>query len=310
MILRLLLIGLVCCPVRASYAEPVTVVDAFDNEVTVEDASRIVSISGDITEILNALIGMDRVVARDDTSTWPPSVNELPSVGYVRTLNTEGILSMNPSLILLSENAGPPPVLQQLRQTGIPMVFIPTGSNLKTVNQKINLIASAVGVPEKGVALADALHKQNKSLRKSLADIEEPPRILFLLNAQAGSFMASGSGTAADNAIQLAGGSNVFSDFEGYKQISIEAALQAKPDVILLPSHGVTMMGGLDRFTAIPGVSDTPAAKHDKIIVMDSQFLLSFGPRFLQAAAELASKIHPEYTIPQNLRVHESGIHE
>lgn len=55
-----------------------------------------------------ALVGIDQ------TSIYPAAVTLLPKVGYVRTLSGEGLLSLRPSLVLASADAGPPAALQQV----------------------------------------------------------------------------------------------------------------------------------------------------------------------------------------------------
>ena len=75
---------------------------------SVKDASRIVSIGGAVTEILYALGLKDRVVAVDATSLYPDeALKQKPSVGYFRALSAEGVLGLNPSLVLAIDGAGP-----------------------------------------------------------------------------------------------------------------------------------------------------------------------------------------------------------
>ena len=62
--------------------------------------ARIVSLGGAVTEIVVALGAQEQLVARDSTSTFPPSVATLPDVGYVRALSPEGVLALGPELIL------------------------------------------------------------------------------------------------------------------------------------------------------------------------------------------------------------------
>lgn len=78
----------------------------------------IITLGGDVTEIVFALGAGDRVIARDTTSEHPPQVTQLPDVGYLRLLNAEGLLSLQPSLILASELAYPSAVLSQISAAG------------------------------------------------------------------------------------------------------------------------------------------------------------------------------------------------
>ncbi|MBC8653116.1 ABC transporter substrate-binding protein, partial [Providencia vermicola] len=68
---------------------------------------RIVTLGGDVTEIVYALGAEQQLVARDSTSLHPEQATKLPDVGYMRMLNAEGVLSMRPTLVLASELAKP-----------------------------------------------------------------------------------------------------------------------------------------------------------------------------------------------------------
>src|SRR5690349_12078465 len=93
---------------RWAHAGTTIVVDAAGRKVEIADASRIVSIGGAVTEILYALGLKERIVAIDSTSLYPPdAAREKPSVGYMRALSAEGVLGLNPSLVLASEGSGP-----------------------------------------------------------------------------------------------------------------------------------------------------------------------------------------------------------
>ena len=74
---------------------------------TYPEARRIVAIGGPVTELIFALGAGDRVIARDTTSTYPEEVNALPDVGYMRQLSAEGVLSVDPDLIVTRDTAGP-----------------------------------------------------------------------------------------------------------------------------------------------------------------------------------------------------------
>ena len=88
-----------------------------------KDASRVVVAGGSITEIFYFLGEQDRIVALDVTSNFPPEAKSLPSIGYVRALSAEGLLSMNPSIILGEDDMGPPAVIKQIRETSLLVRF-------------------------------------------------------------------------------------------------------------------------------------------------------------------------------------------
>ena len=113
-----------CCRCRVRRRR--TVVDAGGRSVRIADASRILSIGGDVTEIVYALGAGSRVVGVDTTSQFPPeALKEKKSVGYMRALSTEGVISVGATLILASERSGPPEVVKTLKTTSVPYVEVP-----------------------------------------------------------------------------------------------------------------------------------------------------------------------------------------
>ena len=109
-----------------------------------EPAQRIVSVGGSVTEIVYALGQEHRLVARDTTSNAPAAALELPDVGYVRRLSPEGLLSVNPDLILAEDGAGPPEALEVLRDSRIPLITVPMGFDRAAVRAKIETVAGAL----------------------------------------------------------------------------------------------------------------------------------------------------------------------
>ncbi|MDW8145627.1 MAG: hypothetical protein RMJ48_04905 [Roseiflexaceae bacterium] len=78
-------------PGEAEPQLPATVVDYQGAQVTITSIERIVSLNGDITEIIFALGMGDYVVGVDSSATYPPErTKTLPNIGYQRRLNAEG----------------------------------------------------------------------------------------------------------------------------------------------------------------------------------------------------------------------------
>ena len=94
----------------------------FGNEDKKKDhEERIVCISKQYSEIIYALGAEEDIVAVDVSSTYPPEIKDLPTIGYHRALAAEPILSMKPTLILEDNNIGPEHVVTQLKDLKIPM---------------------------------------------------------------------------------------------------------------------------------------------------------------------------------------------
>ncbi|APX22259.1 hemin ABC transporter substrate-binding protein [Salipiger profundus] len=255
-----------------------------------EPAQRIVSIGGAVTEIVYALGEQDRLVARDTTSTFPPEVTELPDIGYIRQLSPEGVLSVDPTLILTAEGAGPPEAVALLKQASIDFAEIPEGFDRAAVLTKIHRVAEVLDVPEKGEALAEEVSADLDRAQQAAADATDGPprRVLFILSLQGGRIMAGGRETAADGIIRLSGGENSVTGFEGYKPLSDEAVIAAAPDVILLMAREGELAVTDEALFSHPAILSTPAGENRSVIRMDGMKLLGFGPRTAEAATDLA----------------------
>ncbi len=255
------------------------------------DASRIVSVGGALTEIVYALGGEKALVARDTTSTYPEQAKALPDVGYMRQLAPEGMLSVNPTGILLVEGSGPQDTLDVLKKASVPMVIVPDSHDAASVIAKIEIVGKALGLEDRARELAAKVKVDLDAAEKLAAGHEPRKRVLFVLSAPGGRIMASGTGTAADGAIRLAGGVNAVSGFSGYKQLSDEAVEQAAPDMILMMQTGA---GGVtpEAILKNPVMAATPAGKAKNIVSMDALYLLGFGPREGAAVRELSQKLY------------------
>ena len=80
---------------------------------------RIVCLSKQLTEMVFALGKGHDIVACDLSSTYPDSAKLLPTVGYHRALSPESIISMNPDLVIHSNDIGPENVLPQIIKAGL-----------------------------------------------------------------------------------------------------------------------------------------------------------------------------------------------
>jgi iron complex transport system substrate-binding protein len=257
---------------------------------------RIVSIGGAVTEIVAALDGFCRVVATDTTSLYPRGVFELPRVGYMRTLAAEGIVALNPSLVLASDRSGPEAVLRQIKDSGVDIRLIPDEPKIEAIAPKIVAVGEALGLNAQAATLAKAVEEDVAALRGQVATLKSKPRVLFLLSVARAQPMAGGSDTAADAMIALAGGVNAAS-FNGFKPISAESALDVAPDAVVMMHQTLEAAGGVDAVLSLPAFASSPAAKSRRLIAMDGTYLLGLGPRVAHAGRDLAAALHPEATL-------------
>lgn len=289
---NLLLMGTIALAASA-HAAGITVHDARDRDVAVSDIARTVSIGGAITEILYALGLDDRLVGVDTTSLYPAAaLHDKPNVGYMRQISAEGVLGLNPTLILAIQGAGPRETMDILETAKVPLVLVPETFSEQGLIEKIKLVGHAMGVDGRAECLATAVDSDLAQLRALRARVTKPMRVMFVMSLLNGRAMVAGHKTAADEIIQLAGATNAVDDYDGYKIIGDEAIVAAKPDVVLSIERGKDSLQA-DAVYTHPGFALTPVPANRSFITMDGLYLLGFGPRTAAAARDLAVRLYP-----------------
>jgi iron complex transport system substrate-binding protein len=280
---------------------PVTVTDVKGNEITVTDISRIVPLSGDIAEIVYELGLAEQVVGVDVSAVYPEGVwDGLPTIGFERQLSAEGILSLNPTVVIGKEQAGPITVLDQIRAAGVPVVIVPEPQTIEAPALKIASVAAALGVPEAGASLVATTQASIDAAIARGATSTSKPTVMFLYVRGGGTQLIGGKGSVADAMIEAAGGidAGTAAGITYFMPVTAEAIVAAQPEVIMLPKSGVDSIGGMDAVMQIPGVAETPAAANGKILVFDDLLLLGMTPRTGDFLQELVTILHPELPAP------------
>jgi iron complex transport system substrate-binding protein len=257
------------------------------------DSSTVVAIGGSVTEIVYALGEDKRLIARDSTSIFPAEAASLPDVGYMRALSPEGVLSVNPELILMLEGSGPQETVDVLRKSGVAMADVPEAYTAEGIIRKVRVVGEVLGVEAKADALAGQLEEDLAEAQRAAESRTSGVRVLFVLSTKGGRILAAGSDTAANGILALAGAENATSGFSGYKILSDEAIVSAAPDVVLMMDRhgdGEDAASG-DAVFDHPAVAQTPAGKNRRLVRMNGQLLLGFGPRTAEAVRELSTRL-------------------
>jgi iron complex transport system substrate-binding protein len=274
-------------------AAGITVHDARDRDVTISDPARIVSIGGAITEILYALGFEDRVAGVDSTSLYPTqALREKANVGYMRQLSAEGVLGLNPSLVLAMQGSGPRETIAILEAAKVALVMVPETFTEQGLIDKIKLVGHAMGADLRAECLTKVVAGDLAQMRELRAKVTKPVRVMFVMSMLNGRAMAAGHKTAANEIINLSGAVNAIDSFEGYKIINDEAIVAAKPDVVLSIQRSRDSLDA-DAVYAHPAFAMTPVAANKAFISMDGLYLLGFGPRTAAAARDLSVKLYP-----------------
>ncbi|MGF1485228.1 MAG: hemin ABC transporter substrate-binding protein [Opitutales bacterium] len=250
-------------------------------------AETIVTVGGAATEIVYALGAGDRVVGRDLSSVYPPESQDLPEVGYVRGISAEGVLALEPGLIVATHELGPPNVAAQLKGSGVGLLTLPEIDGLESLAKAIELTGEQLEHTEEAATLIAAIRADFEEVRTFAV---KPRVLLFMMSPGSRSLRAAGLDTKADAIIKLAGGVNAADDFRGYKTLAREAVILLQPDVILIAEAETADLGdnaAVKRFLQDPAYQSTPAVREKRVHSVPLSRTLGFGPRLGQSVREL-----------------------
>lgn len=252
---------------------------------------RVITIGGCVTETVFALEMGQNVVAVDISSSIPNKVTQLPQVGYIRGISTEGILSMNPDKILTTTEMGPPKVVQQLKDAGINLKIFNAPKNYDDILSLIDDVATFLDVSKKGEQLKSELIELNNQITELKLD---KPKIVFFMSPALGSYNAAGSGTRADYLINYIGGENIFTnDFKRYTKVSKEDIIKYNPDIILTGYvRELNKKEVVDIFKNSDEFQSVSAIKNNQLYGVNVGEVLNFGPSFVNTSLNLIKKIN------------------
>lgn len=264
-------------------------------ESPIPPQTRIVSLGGAVTETVCALGRCSAIVGTDASSTAPDEVKPRATLGFHRQISAEGVLSLRPDVVLTTVDSGPPQAIETIRKAGVRVIQVPGESSAEGARERIRFLGEVLDASDRAAALLDKLETDLSAARTAAGD-RRAPRVLFIYARGGGTMMVAGRATAAAELIGLAGGVNAVDGYEGYKPLTAEAVVIARPDVVLLTTGGLDAMGGVRALWQAPGLAQTPAGKARRSIAIDDLLLLGFGPRLGQAVLEVAAAMFPAET--------------
>lgn len=286
---------------------PAAIVDGTGGTVVIpEKPERIVSMAPSVTETLYYLGLLDSLVGVDSYSDFPPEVadlresGEIADIGGFWTPSVEAILDLEPDLVIGVASAPPHiQVKETLEAYGIPVLLLPNNT-LGDVRESIVMVGRATGnIVEAYIALA-AFDRAVATARTLAGDTGVGVAVVVWLNPL---FVVGGANWEND-IIQEAGGVNVYSDVEGWPQVSYETLLEKNPDVIILmggsgeePSFTVEDFIQTLESQLGDAVWEIDAVKEGRIYVLLGDYNDAFArpsPRSALAVFVLAAILSPE----------------
>lgn len=251
-------------------------------------SERLVSTDAAATEIILALGAGDRLVAVDITSPLPDELAQLPRIGYHRALAAEGILALNPDLVIGSEHMGPPHVLKALRGAGVELLQLPSANSLATVAANVRTVAARLGVND-AQALMPELAPSAQFLQTA-APLSQTA--VFILNGEGGKMRLAGRNTTGDAFIHLLGLENA-AQHANFRVTSAEALLELAPDIILVAD--IENAGSNAILQGNPVLRYSDALKNNRLYTVDASALVAgLSLAAIEDAAQLRRQLEAD----------------
>lgn len=258
-------------------------------ESTETSLPKIITAGGTISEIVVGLGLGDQIIATDRTSTYPESLQSLPSIGYRNQIKAEGILSLGPDMILVEEGYLNEEVIAQIQSIStIKLEVFPKTQSKEETIVLIQQIAAFFELDQKGQEMIAELEEDLQNLNDFLSTSEPNGKAAFVMARGPESLFIAGDGSFSETMFSIAGLEQVETNFEDFIPLTPEALISLNPDYLILFESGLESLGGTSGLTKIPGITETTAFQKDQIIAMDGLYLSGFGPRMGKAAIELA----------------------
>lgn len=262
---------------------------------------RIVSLSPNLTEILFAVgVKRERIVGVTRYCDYPAGVAGIARVGGIVDPSIEAILALRPDLVLATRG-NPTAILDRLRAAKVPTYAIESQGGIEEIFQSMRAVVRIVS-PDDTVRAGAALRSFSiglDCLRAASAGIAAGDRPRVYYHDPASPDWTAGPGTHVNEAIELAGGTNIGGDAPvAWPRLSAEVLLVRSPQVILVASQdgdtGEAARGRtLARLRELPGLRSSPAVREGTICVVPADWLLRPGPRVIEAIRMLGRCLHP-----------------
>ena len=265
---------------------PVELTDADGREVVVTDTSRILALDlyGTYTRTLRGLGLGENIIGRTVSSS-EPSLQSLPVVTESgHSINVEAVLNLRPSLVIVDHSVGPREAIDQIRSAGVTVVVMAPERSLDSIATDITDLAAVVGLPGEGEKLAQRSLAELAADRAAVADLvpDEPLRMAFLYaRGDGGVFFVLGEESGSRGLIEGLGGIDVAAEngVGAPAPANAEALAELNPEVFVMMSGGLESTGDLAGLLARPGVAQTVAGQHQRVLALPDGQALSFGPQ-------------------------------
>lgn len=245
------------------------------------ELTRVVTLAPSLTETVLAL-GAGEVLVGVSRFDERPEVKDLPRVGGFVDPSVEAVVALRPQLVLVQPSPGNKAPVEKIASLGIPVLVLPL-TTVADVLRAIEAVGTALGRPDAARLKVKEIEDARASVRARAGP--RRPRVLLVYGFEP--LVVAGPGSFADELLRDAGAVNAASRARtAYPVYSVEAALRARPEVVIDASGGMDG-SGRERLQRLAGL------KAARWVTLPSQDLMHPGPSLARGLTALYELVHP-----------------
>ncbi|BDF57881.1 ABC transporter substrate-binding protein [Christensenellaceae bacterium] len=250
--------------------------DLSGNEVSIEKADKIVSLTPAGTEIVCAVGAADRLVGIDASSNYPEITKSIEVVGDFNGPDVEKVAALEPDVVLAGTGLQQDAV-DKLKSLGIPVAVV-EATTFDEIPQSIKLVGAIVGMEDVAQQVVDEIDAAVKDVQENKP--KEEKTVYYAMSYGDMGNWTSGPGSFINTIIELAGGKCV-TDGQAAPWIEypVEDLVAANPDIILMDSS----MGSTGDIARSQGYEDLDAVNEGRVYGVDADIFTRPGPRIADA---------------------------
>ena len=254
---------------------------------------KVISLLPSDTEIIFALGEGTRLIAVSTYCNYPEEALEKQKLESGINMNIEEIIGLDPDLVVFGKMVQTDDQIKMLEDSGIKVIVTYAGS----IEETYDVIEMLGKVFSKEDAAADII----KDMRKGFEEIADTvskyasKKVYVEISPLEYGLWTCGKGTFQDELLTMVGSENIFSDVEGWGEVSEEQIISRDPDVII--STVGTLADADKTISEIKGRANwnnISAVAVDNVSVVDSDAIQRPGPRLVTAARDLIKCIYGE----------------
>ena len=229
---KILILLWISCLTAISHAA-ISVQDGAGQTVTVpHEIRKVVALTPHAAELAYSAGAGSKLVGVTQESDYPEPVKSLPKIGSYVQINLESIIKLKPDLVIAWQDGGQAPLIQALRQAGIP-VFMSHPLTPQDIATEIHALGELNGTPN--------IAKQNTApfrlYLKTLAQSTKTPAINSVFLVGYNPIYAISNNSFLGEMLQTCGANNVFGHIK-------QPAFTLNPEALLQQTLQVAFISG------------------------------------------------------------------